>query len=332
MCKPKTLVATIPGMISERDLEPVRAVSDVTYFETEPMEESELAAHCDGFDYLMLNMDVLTTKKGAKLTREFYTHPKTQLLRSIAVDMTGMDYFSPSEAAARNLTLQNIPHYSSQSVAESILAEVLAHSRQRHLAYMDEIRGRDVIPRKGINLRGRTAGIIGLGSIGIHVAFLLNGFGMKVVGWSRNPKPIVKNPHPGTEQPEIAIDHVPLPELFAQSRVIVVAMKTVSEGASANVGLIGSDLLSRASNAIVVNLANPLLVDSAAMNIALASGKVAAYSVESESRNQFQGFDQVHFAPSNAWNSDESMATLRATWVSNAVSAINGNPQNAYSD
>lgn len=316
MTKPKTIVVTIPGMIGDADLGPLRAVSDVTYCELPSISETELAERCRGYDYLMLNMDVVPKTGSLRLTSIFYTHPGTAQLRGLAVDMTGVDYFSPRLAAQRGLLLQNIPHYSSQSVAESILAEILLHSRQRHLAYEDRLQGKKPVARKGINLSGRTAGIVGYGDIGRTVSGLLRGIGMDVVIWNRSPKS--------------GVTQVGLEELFERSDVIALAAKTVTDGLGRNVGMIGTGQLSRARNAIVVNLANPLLVDAPAMAQALAAGNVAAYSVESPDRRAFGDDPRVHCAPTNAWDSDESMASLRTIWVSNVLSAIRGKPENAY--
>ncbi len=320
MSKPKTLVVTIPGMIGEKDLIPLRELSEVEYFESASISESELAIKCEGYDYLMLNMDVIPKKDGVKLTKEFYSHPNVRNLKTIAVDMTGMNHFSPKAAAAAGVMLQNIPHYSSQSVAESILSEILLHSRQRHLAYVDEINQRKVVGRKGINLSGRTAGIVGYGSIGSIVARMLSNLEMNVVVWNRSPKSEVKM--------------VSLEELFAQSDIICIATKTVKEGADANVNMIGADLLELCNGAIIVNLASQSLVDPIAMNKALSNSKVSAYSVEAsaDTREKLGSHPNIHFPPHNAWNSDESMQTLRDVWVANVISVIEEKPQNVYKE
>lgn len=320
MSKPKTLIVTISGMIGENDLISLRKRSDVEYFETSTISESELADKCAGYSYLMLNMDVVPKTGDLKLTEAFYSHPNVRNLKTIAVDMTGMDYFSPKAAASAGVRLQNIPHYSSQSVAESILSEVLLHSRQRHLAYVDEIKQQEVVARKGINLVGRTAGIVGYGSIGSTVARLLSRLDMKVVVWNRSPKP--------------GVNFVSLEELFSKSDVICVTMKTVTEGVGANTKIIGANLLELCNGTIIVNLANESLVDSSAMKDALSKGKVSAYSVEAstDTRNKLGSHPNIHIAPHNAWNSDESMQTLRDVWVANVISVIEGNPQNVYKE
>jgi phosphoglycerate dehydrogenase-like enzyme len=216
MALPKTLIVTVPGMIGEEDIKPLRAVSDVTYDERESMSEAELAASCEGYEYLMLNYDVVPTVGPVKLSDDFYRNQHVKALKAIATDITGMDWASPNSAVQNGALLLNIPHYSTRSVAESILSEVLLHSRQRHRAYMDQMRGETPQDRKGINVLDRTAGIIGWGSIGERTAELLGAIGMNVIAWNRSPRE-------GVEQ-------VSLETLFERSNVICVCLKTVKEG------------------------------------------------------------------------------------------------------
>jgi lactate dehydrogenase-like 2-hydroxyacid dehydrogenase len=321
MATSKTLVVTIPDMIGEVDLAPLKELSTVDYREMAKISEEELAALCEGYDYLMLNYDVVPTVGKFKLTDKFYSKPAVKALKAIATDITGMDWSSPKEAEANGIVLLNIPHYSTESVAESILAEILLHSRQRHSAYMDEIRGRTVEARKGINLLGRTAGILGLGSIGSRVAELLKAIGMDVIGWNRTPRP--------------GFENVSLQALFDEADIICVCLKTIKEGGTPNTGIVSRDLLFRCNGAIIVNLANAALVDHEAMVEALASGKVAGYTVERSAAivsSPLARQDGVHLPPPNAWFSDESLQYLRETWVANVISAIHGKPQNTYHD
>jgi phosphoglycerate dehydrogenase-like enzyme len=316
MPKPKTLIVTVPGMIGDNDLAELRKYSDVDYREFDRIDEEALASLCEGFDYLMLNYDVVT-----KLSEQFYAYRPVKGLKAIAADITGMDWASPSGARREGVTLLNIPHYSTESVAESILAEILLHSRQRHSAYVDEIRGREVIGRKGFNLRGSTAGVVGVGSIGRRVAELLSAVGMHVVLWNRTA---LNSP-----------SEVSLEELFRLSKVICVCLRTVTEGIGSNVHIINDKLLSLCNGAVIVNLANSRLVDHDALIKYLESGIIVGYSADRNKallESPLAQIDSVHLPPANAWFSDESLDTLRSTWVANVVSAINGVPQNVYTD
>lgn len=321
MSLPKTLIVTVPGMIGEDDLGPLRAVSEVTYDEHESISEDDLAARCEGYDYLMLNYDVVPTVGMFKLSDKFYSQASVKSLTAIATDITGMDWSSPKSATENGVVLINIPHYSTQSVAESILSEVLLHTRQRHRAYMDQLRGETPKARKGINLVDRTVGIIGLGSIGTKTAELLSAIGMNVIGWNRSQRE--------------GITQVSLETLFEHAKVICICLKTVKEGLESNVGIVSRDLLDRCDGTIIVNLANLALVDHDAMADAIEAGKVDGYTVEWSDElcaSRLGQLDAVHFPPPNAWNSDESMATLRSTWVSNVVAAISGQPVNIYAE
>jgi phosphoglycerate dehydrogenase-like enzyme len=303
-------------MISEDDLAPLRDRSDVDYHEVATISETNLANLCANYDYLMLNYDVIH-----KLSEEFYTHQSVRQLKAIAADITGMDWASPHAAAQNNVLLLNIPHYSTESVAETTLAEVLLHTRQRHSAYVDEIKGREIQARKGINLVNRTAGVVGLGSIGTRVAELLSGVGMNVIAWNRSPRP----------------DHqlVTLEELFATARVICICLKTVTSGPDANVKIIGDSLLELCNDTVIINLANVNLVDHEALVRNINQGKVAAYSIERSPQllaSPLGSMDAVHMPPSNSWSSDESMDALRKSWVDNVLAAIDGKLQNVYVD
>jgi phosphoglycerate dehydrogenase-like enzyme len=313
---PSTLLVTIPSMIGESDLAPLRERSSVFIHEAAAVSESDLARLCEGHDYLMLNYDVVK-----HLTADFYSDSRVRALTAISTDITGMDWASPQAAATNGVMLLNTPHYSTESVAESILCEVLLHSRQQHAAYIDQVEARDVLARKGFNLLGKTAGVIGLGDIGIRVAALLSSVGMNVVGWSRTHRE--------------GFEPVTLPELFDRAKVICLALKTVKDGPEANMGIIGADLLDRCQGTVIVNLANHGLLDGEALTRQLRIGAVSGYSVERSTKllkSPLGALQSVHFPPANAWLSDESLALLRQTWVGNVLSAIEGHPQNVYFD
>jgi len=309
---PKVLVVTIPGMIGEPDLAPLSSRAHVEYRELSGVTEGDLARLCDGYDYLMLNYDVVK-----HLGDSFYDDPSVRQLKAISFDMTGVDWASPHSAARNGIPLLNVPHYSTDSVAESTLCEVLLHSRRRHLAYMDEIRGRDIQERMGVNIRDRLAGVVGLGSIGTRVAELLAGVGMNVAFWNRSPRP--------------GRVLTPLEDLFASADVICICVKTVIDGPERNVGMIGEDLLRRCRNSIIVNLANFKLVDHDAMARSLSAGHVGAYTVERTPEafgSAVAQFENVHLSNKDAWFSGESLETLRRVWTSNILAAIEGRMEN----
>jgi phosphoglycerate dehydrogenase-like enzyme len=310
--KPRTLIVTIAGMIDKKDLGPLKAVSQVDYHEVKSISEDALAKKCEGYDYLMVNMDVLPLKGKVKMTDGFYSNDSVKKLKMISVDMTGLDYFSPDAAAKNEVKLKGISDYSTESVAESVLAEVFLHSRQRHMAYMDIVKGRKQEARKGINLLNKTAGIIGYGNIGSRVGDLLKGIGMNVMAWDPFPK--------------AGLEVHSMKKIFDKADVVCVLAKTILEGKDSNVDLVDYELMKRSKGAILVNLANPSLVNRGDLYRAMESGAISAYSYQKESgsdkKDKIESLSGVHVCPPNAWDSDESREDLKKEWMNNVIDSI----------
>lgn len=312
--RPSVLVVSVPDWIGEEHLAGLRELADVTVRNVDKITEDELALMVEGFDYLMLEFDVLDG-----LSPAFYEYESVRSLRAMSCDVTGMDWASPAAARANGVPLLQVPDYSTRSVAETILTEALVHAHQRHLAYKDELRGEAPIAREGRNLASSTVGIVGLGAIGQSSARLFEAVGAKVLCWSRSARE--------------GFEMISLEELFERCDVIAVCVKTVRDGDNPNVGFIGADLLERCHNAIVVNLARPELVDNDAMYDAITSGRVVAYSLDAPSgRYELEALEAVHLSPHDGWFTQESMEELRRVWVGNIVDHIGGRVSNEYSD
>ena len=310
--KPKTIIVTIAGMIEQKDLGPLKAVSDVKYHEVKSISEDALAKKCEGYDYLMINMDALPLQGKVKLSDSFYSKDSVKNLKMISVDMTGMDYFSPDAAEKNEVKLKGISDYSTESVAESVLAEVLLHSRQRHMAYIDLVKGKKQEARKGINLLNKTAGIIGYGNIGSRVGDLLKGIGMNVMAWDPFPK--------------AGLEVHSMKKIFDKADVICVLAKTILEGKDSNVDLVDYELMKRSNGAILINLANPSLVSKDGLYRAIKSGAISAYSYQkecgSDKKDKIDSLPNVHVCPPNAWDSDESREELKKEWMGNIIQDI----------
>jgi D-lactate dehydrogenase len=115
--------------------------------------------------------------------------------------------------AAKNygITVLNVPSYSPEAVAEHTMALVLSANRKIHKSY-NRIKENNFSLEglNGINLHGKTAGIIGTGKIGIAFARICAGFGMKILGYDQYKNPNVQD----------IIQYVELEELLAKSDLI----------------------------------------------------------------------------------------------------------------
>src|SRR5262249_48624073 len=109
-------------------------------------------------------------------------------LRVIAVSGTGTDNIDLEAAARHGVIVCNTPAANSDSVAEHTWALLLALARG--LREMEErMRAGEWWHYYGVELRGKTLGLVGLGRVGQRVAAMAHGFGMEVLAWSYTPDP-----------------------------------------------------------------------------------------------------------------------------------------------
>lgn len=163
-------------------------------------------------------------------------------------------------AALRDLgvTVHTIKGYGDTAVAEHAVALMFACARA--IAPMDrEVRAGTWRPAEGMQLRGKTLGIVGLGGIGREVARIAAGIGMDVIAWNRTPRAFA------------GVLLVDLDTLLARADVISLHLALDPE----TQGLIDAERLARAKpGAILINTARAALVDEAALIAALAEGRL----------------------------------------------------------
>ena len=128
------------------------------------------------------------------------------------------------------------------------------------IAQMDrEMRSGNWLREDGMQLTGKTLGLIGFGGIAAEVARIACGTGMKVIAWNRSPKNFA------------GVDFVPLEALLAQSDVVSLHLLLNDETR----GLLSRDRIAAMKpGVILVNTARGAVVDEAAMIEALKSGHI----------------------------------------------------------
>jgi D-3-phosphoglycerate dehydrogenase len=165
-------------------------------------------------------------------------------------------YMSVSEIEALGVKVHTIKGYGDTAVAEQTIALVMACCRD--LARMDRnIRAGTWQPLEGVQVLGKTFGIIGLGGIGAEVARIAQGMGLQVIAWNRTPRP-------GT-----GVTLVELDELLQRSDIVSLNLTLNDETR----GFFDQARIARMKpGAILVNTARGALVDEAALIEALQSG------------------------------------------------------------
>jgi D-lactate dehydrogenase len=103
-------------------------------------------------------------------------------LRLIATRSTGFDHVDLAAAAEVGITVCNVPGYGSETVAEYTFALILSLSRKLHRASLRTLAGEFSLKgMMGMDLAGKTIGVVGAGQIGRHVVQIARGFGMDII-------------------------------------------------------------------------------------------------------------------------------------------------------
>lgn len=186
-------------------------------------------------------------------------------LRHIVFLGTGAASFVDLAAAARlGIKVSTISGYGDTTVAEHAMGLVFAAAR--HIGTMHALmKSGGWRPMQGMELRGKTLGVIGLGGIGREMARIAAGVGLQVIAWNRSPRD-------GT-----AVRLVELDELLARADVISLHLGLNDETR----GFLDAAKLGRAKpGVIVINTARAGVVDEPALLAALASGRVGHYATD----------------------------------------------------
>jgi D-3-phosphoglycerate dehydrogenase len=167
-------------------------------------------------------------------------------------------YMNPEELGELGITVHLIKGYGDTAVAESTIALMWASARV--IALMDrEMRVGNWLREDGMQLTGKTLGLIGFGGIAAEVARIAQGSGMRVLAWNRTPKEC-----PGVE-------FVELDTLLADSHVISLHLLLNDDTR----GFVSRErIAAMRPGVILVNTARGALVDEAAMIDALKSGHI----------------------------------------------------------
>jgi D-3-phosphoglycerate dehydrogenase len=179
-------------------------------------------------------------------------------------------YMNVQELEARGVKVHIIKGYGDTAVAEHTIALMWAAARD--LARMDrEVRRGVWTPHGGVQLLGKTLGVIGLGGIGREVARMGAGLGMNVIGWNR------------TRHADIKVPLVEIDELLARSDVVSMNLTLGDETR----GFLSAERIARMKpGAIYVNTARGALADEPALIDALNSGHI-----------RYAGLDVYHNEP-----------------------------------
>ncbi|MCL5027172.1 MAG: hypothetical protein M1531_11900 [Chloroflexi bacterium] len=244
-------------------------------------------------------------------------------LRLVSILGTGTDNVDMTAASANGVLVTNTPGASTVSVAELTFALMLAAAR--HIALADrKVREGEWYHALGFELRGKTLGLLGLGTIGQEVARLGQAFGMRVVAWSIT--------HDPERARSLGVDLLDRDEVLRQADIVSLHLRASPQ----TTGIIGErELGLMKPSAILVNTARGVLVDEAALARALRTGRIAGAGVDAYPQeplpadSPLRGLDNLVLSPHVGWVTNEASVRLTAMPVDNVAAYIAGKPQYA---
>src|SRR5439155_9381384 len=241
-------------------LEPLRKLGQVDFYDGPPPDRATLIERLRPAEAVVLD----------------YSEMDAEVLRACPrlrfVSFLGIGYNScidVAEATRRGIVVAYTPDYGAVSVAEHALAMILALTRHIGPAFVSVREGRWEPGRfQGMELHGKTLGIVGLGPIGMEMARLGAGLGMRLLGWTRRASP---------ERARHGVTLVALDELFAAADVVTLHLAYTPESH----GLISRALLDRMKpGAWFVNTARARVVDNDALADLLRSGRLRGAALD----------------------------------------------------
>lgn len=192
-------------------------------------------------------------------------------LRACVRHGAGLDMIPVDAATAHGVIVANVPAVNANAVAEYVVTQMLLGARRLHR--VDSVhRAEGWAPARKIadeatELRGKTAGIVGMGAIGTRVAEILHyGFGMRVLGYQRRLAAV----------PAFATG-TPLDELLRTSDYVALCCPLTPETR----GLLDARriaLLKR--NAFIVNVSRGAVIDEAALTAALRERRIGGAALD----------------------------------------------------
>ena len=296
-------------------------VTGIGIYKEEIQEKLEVAKKYEVvsvFIYSTLNKEVLS---------------KLPDLKMIATRSTGVDHIDMAECERRNIVVENVPTYGSNTVAEYAIALLLTVAKKIVPAHQSVEEG-EFSPEglTGVDLFGKTIGVIGVGKIGQNVVRMAKGLGMKVIGVEKTPDLELAK--------KLGFKYADLETCLKQSDFVTLHVPAIADTVHLinrqNIKLMkpGSILINTSRGAVVESEAiawalNAKILSGAGLDVAEKENEVESISMlmnpgpSHEDLRQVLSYhllrdrDDVVFTPHNAFNTKEAIGRIIKTTVGN---------------
>jgi D-3-phosphoglycerate dehydrogenase len=307
---PDDIVGTFAG---SPELDRLRAEALVEIHETRLADDADLARRIAEADIVLSFRPAFT-----KFRADVLGHCRK--LRYICIAGAGVEDVDVAYASRRGIAVGNVASHGKRAIVEHCLA--LIFDVARHVSAQDRaIRGGIWQSRPGIELGGKTLGIVGLSAIARELAPLAAALGMRVLSWSRN--------NDTARAAAVGATAAPLDTVLAEADVLSLHLRLFPE----TKGFLDAAKIARMKpGAILINTARGEIVDDRALVAALKDGKLRGAGLDVfapmplSPEHELLGLDNVVLTPSTAWNTVDATARNVKRAVDNVLGFIADRP------
>ena len=274
---------------------------------TQQLSETELLKIIDRFDGVIAGDDHFTAR----------VLERGKNLKVLARWGVGLDAVDLEAARRLGIQVSNTPDVFSDEVADVVMGYIILLARRLH--ELDRsVRNRGWKKIRGITLRGKSLGVIGVGSIARAVVQRVGAAGMNAVGYDINPLS-------AAFVAETGLRVVELDELLRTADFISLNCNLTAE----NHHMLGPQQFTMMKDGVyIINTARGPLIDEAALVQALTDGKVAGAALdvfEEEplpSDSQLRRFGNCIFGTHNGSNTSEAVARVNELAIHNLLQGL----------
>lgn len=300
--------------LEKEHIKKLRSVGELEVFGEPPKTPDELEERIKSADIVIVGWNDLTKNVIGSAKK----------LKMISIWATTCHYADLEAAKERGIVVTHVPGYATESVAEHTFALLFAVVRR--LPQADKhVRngGFDWRPFGGVELYGKTLGIVGTGSIGLRVAEIAKAFNMQVLGYDKYPNM--------KKAKEIGIKYVDLNTLLKESDFITLHVTLTSE----TEGLIGKkEIDAMKKGAVVINTSQGKVIGEEALVDALRSGRISyagldVFEKEPPNKdNPLFKLDNVVLSPHIGFHTVEAKKRCTDICIDNVMKFLEGHPRN----
>ncbi|KKR77223.1 MAG: hydroxyacid dehydrogenase [Parcubacteria group bacterium GW2011_GWA2_40_8] len=267
-------------------------------------------------------------------------------LKHVSTRSTGFDHIDIKYCAEKNISVSSVPSYGENTVAEFAFALLLTLSRKIYWA-VDRIRETGSFSfdgLQGIDLKGKTLGVVGTGRIGRHSVQIAKGFAMDVVAYDERPDQAFAS--------SLGFKYLSFEELLKVSDIITLHVPYLP---TTHHMVNEKTLALMKPTAILINTSRGAVVDTEALARALKEGKLGGAGldvleeegvIKDEMEFLYKGHPEEHnlktiianhvlidmpnviITPHNAFNTKEALVRILDTTLENISNFLKGTPSN----